>query len=404
MFWSLAWKNIWRYRARTLVVIFATASGLWGGLLAAGFMQGISGQMVKSAIETRLSDVQVHRLGFTKNRDVRLTLSGQDLLPDLRRQPGVRAVSGRVILESMASSSKGASGVTIQGVDPGEETQVTTIAERLVTGAFLAPGSRTPVVVVGEKLARRHGLALGSKLVLGFQSRAGELTGSLFRVGGIFRTESSQFDESNVFVRRDEIQRLAGLGADIHEVALRVTAGANAKAVADALRVVHPGVDAQAWFEVAPELQSISDVSGQMMGIFIGVIVIALLFGIVNTVLMSVVERSREIGMLMAVGMSRRRVLMMVVLESTAMSFVGVLLGVLAGATSVAAFARKGLDLTMFATGLANYGIAQIARPVLPWTLYAALAVSVVLAAALSAFFPAKRAVRLDPAVVLRAD
>ncbi len=402
MLFQIAWRNVLRNKKRSFIMIAAITCGLWAALVASAVTLGFSYETVRSALETRLSHIQLHRVGYLKNRILRDTIpGGMDALRKIRSLPSVRAVSGRLLAEGMASTAETAAGVLISGVDRDEERATTTIGQKLVAGTY-ALGEKRNAAVIGEELARKLGARLGSKMIVTMQDIHGTIVGASFRIAGLYRTESTPFDGSTIFVDRRELAGLLEMGDQIHEIAVTVRDLQNVESVASQIRTLLPGLDTETWTELAPELRYIYSYTEIYLNIFLYVIVLALLFGIMNTMLMSVLDRVREFGVLTAVGMRGRRVFTMIMLESMVLSIVGGVAGMLAGWGTVQQLNRTGINLAAFGEGLRQWGYSEISYPSLPVSMYEQVIISIMLAALVGAIYPAWKAIRLDPAKAIR--
>jgi ABC-type lipoprotein release transport system permease subunit len=301
----------------------------------------------------------------------------------------------------MISSPRAGAGVVISGIDPAREKEVTDMASRVREGSYFQSGKRNPVLV-SHSLCEKLGVRLGSKIVLTFQDAQNAITAGAFRIAGIFRSENSLFDESNVFVLRETLARLTGLPARVHEIAVRLDRPADIENTAAKLHAGYPGLKIRTWKQIEPELEYLHEINKLMMFIFMGIILFALAFGIVNTMLMVVLERTRELGMLVALGMTRRKVFAMIVLETVFLSAAGALFGFLIGIAAVNGLGETGIDLGYFAEGLSSYGISHIVHPRLRAGDYPGLACLVAGTALLSSIYPAARALRINPARAVR--
>jgi putative ABC transport system permease protein len=402
MMLHIAWRNILRNKRRSAIIIAAIMFGLWGGLVASGVSFGFSYDTVSSALETRLSHMQIHTSSFRESRNIRDTLAGgMKIITRAAAVPGVSAAAGRIVVDGMASSAESAVGVAVYGIDADEETRVSTIRQHLIEGTY-QPAHRRNAVVIGSELATKLGARLRSKIVLTMQDVHGTIVGSSYRVAGIFRTDSKPFDEVTVFVDRRELSGLLGTGDGLHEVAILVHELAEVDSIAAAAGTVFPDLRVETWKQLAPELQWIYAYTDVYLEIFLGIIVLALLFGITNTMLMSVLDRVREFGVLTAIGMRGRRIFLMIMLESVVLSIFGALSGMAAGWGSVAALQRTGINLTAFADGLRQWGYSEISYPIVPEYMYIEVFIAVLVAAVLGAIYPAWKAIRLDAARAIR--
>jgi len=252
--------------------------------------------------------------------------------------------------------------------------------------------------VIGEKLAGKLGVKLHNKIVLTFQSKTGDLTAGSFRIAGIFRSRNSSFDQMTVFTRFDDLAIILGTTGEMHEIAVVLKDGQKTNSVAGGLKKEYPSLLVQTWTELSPQMALLSGIMDQMMYIIIGIILLALMFGIINTMLMAVLERQREFGMLMAIGMNKPRVFVMIVLESVMLTCAGIPAGMLFTSLTVGSLAKHGIDLSSFSQALSQYGFSNIIYPVLKQSMFVPVILMTALTAILSAIYPAIKALRFKPA------
>lgn len=366
------------------------------------FSIGWGEQMIQSAFETRISHIHICKKGFYASKEISKTIpSGAEILEEVRQMPEVEAAVGRVKVMAMATSPVNAAGVMIHGIVPEDEQQVTRIHEMLTQGDYFNTDRRNRVIV-GEKLAEKLEIKLGSKIVLTAQRLDGDITAGAFRVVGIYKTPSSVFDGGAVFVHKRDMDRILGLDGQIHEIAVIARDFKSIPDLARDLRNEHPGLEVITWSDLAPDLGYLRGAMQQMLYIFVAVILLALVFGIVNTMLMSVLERVRELGVLMAVGMKRGKIFLMVVLETVVLAIVGGVVGMAIGSASVAFLGRVGIDLSMASEALARFGTSEVVYPQMPVGEYPRLALLVIVVAVLSAIYPAIKAVKVNPVTAIR--
>jgi putative ABC transport system permease protein len=402
MIGTIAWRNIWRNGKRSGILIGAVCFGIWAGVLEMALMNGMADQQVEAAIRTRTSHLQIHARGFLGRKDVALYIPrGDSLLASVRGMPGVEAAAGRSVLSGMASSATTARGVLVYGVDPAGERRVTDVPERIVSGAYFGTGRRN-AAVIGKRLSDKLGVRVGQKIVVTGQGGDGSISAGAFRVVGIFETVNSTFDESSVFVERADLARIFALDDELHEIAIRVRGIGDVVPAAETLRREHPRLDVATWRDLSPEVALTNDSTQQMNYILLIIILIALVFGITNTMLMSVIERVRELGVVIALGMRPGRVFAMVLLETILLSIVGGVAGVVLAAATIAALAHTGIDLSFVSSGLAAFGMGKVIYPVMPAPQYAYVVLLVTVTAVVASIYPGWKAVRLDPASAIR--
>ncbi len=399
---GIAWRNIWRNKKRSLIMLTAITLGLCGGVFATALMIGMAESMVDIAIDRYLGHFEIHTTTFAANPTINDFISaGDSLASSLKSVPGITGVSARTVLDGMASSPASNTGVKIIGVIPEEEASVTKVGKFLKEGKYLDGGGRLPVMI-GRKLAEKLELRLQSKLVLSFAGRDGSIIYGSFRVVGIFDSESSPFDGSTLFVRQSDLSTLLGTPPLIHEIAVRLPNSESLPATIAIVQVRMPNLAVESWKDLAPELKLTDEMTGIGMLFFLVVILIGLLFGITNTMLMSVLDRVREFGVLMAIGMKRRRVFSLVMLETVFLSLTGGILGVGFGVILIGITGHTGINLAIVAEGLSSYGISSMLYPMMPPMMYGELAVLVILTALGAAVYPGLKATRLNPATSIR--
>ena len=397
----ISWRNVWRSRSRSLVVIGAIIIGIWALSLAMGFAEGFTKSYLDNAINYQYAHLQLHAEGYQANKDPDLHLDeGLEMTSGIQAAEGIEAVTARTVVQGMVASAQTASGVQIYGINPETERAVFRVHETMEEGTFLPEEGRNPVVI-GTELAEKLHVELRSKIVLTFTDTEGNLISGAFRVAGIFNTRSPVLNQAAAFVQRSDLARLLGREGMIHEIALRAENPETLEALKQQLQETYPGVEVQTWQDLAPELELISSQTSTSLIVLLVIIMLALGFGIVNTMLMSVLERIKELGMLMAVGMHKSKVFFMIILETMMISLVGGPLGLLAGFASVRFFQQNGLDLSSYAQGLDQFGYESILRPELSPEHYLMMTLGVVITAILGSVYPAYKAIRLKPVEAL---
>jgi ABC-type lipoprotein release transport system permease subunit len=402
MLLRVAWRNIWRNRSRSLVIVASVGIGLWAGIFLIAFYNGMIRQRIRSAIDREVSHLQVHHPRFSDDHDLRYHLGDAGaILGRLRSDPGVSVAAPRIVAHGMVSTAAGSAGVVINGVDPALEARLTLLSAKVAEGAYFTAGGRQEVIV-GLRLARKLRLALHRKLVLTVSDRQGSLSSAAFRVAGIYRTPNTPYDEANLFIRLPDAAALCAMADSVNELAVLLHRDEAADSLAAVLSAAFPTAEVKAWKDLAPEMQVLVATTGSMLYVFMGVILLALGFGIVNTMLMAVLERTREIGMLLALGMSRPRVFGMVLLATFLLVMAGCPAGIAAALATVALTGRQGIDFSVFSRALESFGWETRVHPQLASGDLRRIFLLVILTALVAALLPARRAFRLRPADAMR--
>ncbi|HPF93929.1 MAG TPA: ABC transporter permease [Tenuifilaceae bacterium] len=405
MIWSVSWRNVWRSKTRSLVIITAITLGVFAGVYTVAFMFGWVNQRVASVINTEMSHIQIHHPEYLETYEIHDLIPNTDeIVSQLSSLKSVKAVSDRVIATCMVASAETGSGVQLVGVDPEREMLVTNIHQKVVDGEYFN-GVKTNPIVIGEKLAEKLKVKVRSKVVVTITEMDGTLTGGAFRVAGIYRTSNTSYDEMKAFVRADDIRRLVGLDENAgHEIAVLLNENGTEKLIAKEISEMHPNLQVLTWTQLLPEMEMLNENMNLMLYIFVGIILLALGFGIVNTMLMVILERVKELGMLMAVGMNRLRVFTMIVLETVFLSLTGGIIGIVLAVMLTAITGKTGIDLSLWAQGLNSFGYDSVIYPEIGFDSIVGVTILVIITGVISAIYPARKAIKLKPAEAIRID
>ncbi len=409
MIWSISWRNVWRNKLRSLIIIFAVTIGLFGGIISAAFMIGWLEQRTDAAIEYEISNIQLHNPKFLLNEEINFTINNPDkIINEIKTVEGVKAVCKRIKSTAMASTATTGTGIIINGINPVQEKQVTKLYEKLLQGYYFEKDDKIPAVI-GQKLATKLNASVGSKIVITIANIEGIITYGAFRVIGIYKTSNDIFDEVNVFVRNDELINLISFDKNkTSEIAVALEKNKETNKIAKILRqkfnkeITEDKLVVQTWIEIQPTLNAMNEMMNYFSFIFQIVILIALAFGIINTMLMVVMERTREIGMLMAIGMNKNRVFFMIMLETIFLSIIGGIGGIIISYFFVGYFSIHGINLSIVSEGLNSVGFSSIVYLNIDSQFYIFTALMVVITAIISSIYPARKALKLNPADAVR--
>ena len=296
MIFSIAWRNIWRNKIRSTVIIIAIALGLAAGVFMTAFFQGMVDQRVEKVIKTEIGHIQIHHNDFRQSNDLNSYIpKANDINQKISNIEHVQGVSSRIVIYSMISSAETAGGVKIIGVDPETEKSVSNLYTKIIEGSYFEEDRRNPVII-GKKLAEKLNVKLGSKVVITLQDIDNNITAGAFRVVGLFETLNDIFDQGVVYVQKTDIQRLVNFPDEAaHEIAILIDNNNFLSSVKSKIGEIDNGdLEILNWTEISPEMSYLTETMDLYMYIFIVIILLALLFGIINTMLMVVLERIKE--------------------------------------------------------------------------------------------------------------
>ena len=352
---NLAWKNVWRNKKRSTIILLAVAFGLWAGIYSGAIWIGMGESMVDSAIDRQLGHIQIHSEGFLDNINIQNDIpEAAKMITVIATLDSVTHVAGRTMFEGMCASPTSSFGVRIVGVDPEVESKISSIHDKVIKGTYFNSNKRN-TIVIGAKQADRLKLKINSKTVISFQSPDGDIQYEACRVVGIYKTNSTFFDQANIFLSQANLNKI--LGRDmIHEIVIRTHTSKAMLPVYNDLELRFANLDVENWKTLAPELDYTAAVMELFTYLFVGIILFALLFGIINTMLMSVLDRTRELGMLMAIGMSKLKIFGMILIETIFLSFSGAVIGLMIAWLTIAWSNMGGLDFTALSESLGSFG------------------------------------------------
>jgi len=402
---KIAWRNIWRNKLRSTIIILATTIGIFGGLFGTAIMKGMVLDMLNNSLENQISDIQIHNKKFVENNEVSYVITNTEkLINDVEKLNHVVAACERTKVFGMASTAYTGTGVMINGIIPEKEKLVTKIYQKLVdTSSQYLVSDKKNRIVISQKLADKLKVKIKSKIVFTFQDYNGNLTGATFKVEGIYKTQNSMFDEQNVFVKKTDLDRLLNLPKNTaHEIAILLDDYKNTDIVASEIKPKAKNYLTETWYEIDPLIQLSFSKIDYVLYIFMIIILIALGFAIVNTMLMAILERTKELGMIMAIGMNKRRVFNMIMLETTILTLIGGILGIIITAFFTWYYGNNGIDISSVGEGFGALGYSSIMHPYLEIIDYFQVVILVLLTGIISSIFPTIRAIKMKPAEAVR--
>ena len=398
----IAFKNIWRNKLRSWTVIIATALGIFGGLAVISTATGLTDMRQNNAIRTYVSHIQIHDSAYLKYGGINDQLQNdQKIINGLSKIKQIKGVSSRLKVESFIQSAGGTSGLILNGINPKDEALVTDLHKKLQKGNYLETYKRKPPILISQRTAEKLNAKIKTSIQCSFTDSEGLPAAGVFKVVDIFQTSNSMYDDINAFVRIEDLKKISGLDGS-HEIAITVTDDNAVEQLKTNIEKIYPKVHVASWRGIAPELGYADKMMDLVMMIFLIIIMLALAFGIVNTMLMAVLERKKEIGMLISVGMNKRKVFWMIVWESIFLAFIAGPLGIIVSFVTIQFFGRHGIDLSFAAEGLRSVGLESTIFPSLDPTYYVIISILVVTTAILSCLYPALKALKLNPAETLR--
>lgn len=402
MLLKIAWRNIWRNRIRSSIVIGSIIFGVWALIFLLSFSTGMINSFIERSVNNELGHIQIHHPKYLDEPEVKYDVGDiENIRSKIVSQEGIQSIAHKTLITGMMSSAKGARGINIAGIHPDDESKVTTIHNNIKIGSYFKAKGKNQMLI-SKALADKMEVKERSKLVLTFQDIKGNITAGAFRVVGIFETYNSVFDEGIVFVQRSDINKLIENPDVAHEVVIKLNDLDQLESTTAQLQNLFPNLDVKTYRQLSPQVDLYENQIGIMFIIIIGIVMLALVFGIINTMLMAVLERYRELGILMAVGMNKMKVFLMILFETIMVTFIGAPIGMLLGIVTVGYYGSSGIDLSSFSQGMRQFGLSELIYPEITSDLIIAITVGVALTALIAAIYPARKAIKLDPVSAIR--
>lgn len=405
VFARIALRGLARNPRRTLLTLGALAAGLAAFLFLSALSQGFFLQMRDNATGLVTGHVQIEVKGFRDELDAKLALADTEtLLARVRANPAVAAAAPRLQAMAMASSPTQSEPVMLYGVDPQAERTVTRLDRQVREGNYLSPDNSREVVI-GRKLAERLGVRLGEKIVVLAPAADGTLGSAALRIAGIFETDNDVLDRNVALTTLSAARELLGVPREAATIVVRLKDIEALETAAASLAgtLTAPGQEVVTWKVLLPEAVQMLELIRVNLYVILVVVFVVVALGVANTLIMAVLERTREFGLQLALGTRPGLIVRTVLYESLVLGVLGLTAGIVIGALIVGYYHTNGFDLTAYAAATkAIPGMTGVVYPTIVlgnvWLPVAALLVTS-LAAAL---YPAWRAARLDAIQALR--
>lgn len=404
LFLRLAWRNIWRHRRRTVIIVLAIGFTLGLMMVYDGLIDGFNEAIYGNAIRVLGGNIQVHAEGYRAKAEQKPLLPLADdtrVVKAAMADPQVWAATRRINTGGLITSREGAFAVGITGIEPEKEQPVNLIGQHVAAGRFLN-SSDADFIYIGKGLADAMGVKVGDRVSLTGRAAHEQMRNRTMTVAGIYDLDMPDIEKQTVYMSLAEAQDLYGLPGQSTEVAISLKQLGQENGVIAALKPGLPGYEVESWETNFPELKSAIESKSAVMDIFSVIILMISGIGILNLLLMAVYERTREIGLLGALGLRPREISTLFILEGTLIGVVGVAAGIALGLLMNGMFRQVGLDYSQF-SNLTSY-MALINTRIYPsWGIDQLLGrgLTVAIIAAMFSLIPAWEASRREPAEAL---
>ncbi|CAB1061321.1 LolE-like permease protein [Olavius sp. associated proteobacterium Delta 1] len=406
---KMAWRNIWRNTRRTVLTISAIAFASLLLVFMLSFQFGSYETMINTSVKIQTGHLQIQADDYQEKKNIRSVVSNPaDLGILLDEIPQVESYTLRGQAFSLVSSRERTYGVLVTGVDPAREARVSRLKSLIRRGTYLSAGD-IDQALVGNIIARNLRIDIGDELTILGQARDGSIAATVARVKGIYSSGIDDFDRATIQIPLGTFQELYSMQGAVHEVVIIAASLADVDDIKAGIKTALPAVKSKRqltvldWNELMPGLcQSIEMdlISGL---IFYLLLVLVVAFSILNTFLMAIFERTREFGVLMALGTTPGRLTKVLLIESMAMTLLGIVAGITIGSLITLYFQTHGFDISGASELLSQFGISGRIYPKLTWLSAISGPLAVLVITFLAALYPALRVQRMHPVEAMRA-
>ncbi|PKL37307.1 MAG: hypothetical protein CVV44_16885 [Spirochaetae bacterium HGW-Spirochaetae-1] len=402
IFIMMSWRNLWRHRRRSVVVISSIGVGIFSMIFSMGFMNGMNVQMVENTISTSLGHVAVHKKGFQDNMKLENNFIADDAIyKALREAPAVVAFAPKIKVQGMVRSSETSRGVLIIGIDPEKEKKISKIYDYTSKdeGSAFLDDMAADEVLISKAMAGKLDLVVGDRLVLMVQDKHREIIGEGLMVKGIFESPVDSFDKYVVFVGLKKLQEVTGLGDGISELTVLVKNKDRVRATRDYIRnaLKDRNLEVLSWQDMAPNLVRAIALFDMIMYIFFAIVFVTVIFSVANTLIMAILERFHEIGVMKSIGTRPSWIFFMIMFEAVNLGFVGLAMGILAGVGITGLLGFTGIDFSFYMESMRTWGTGSIIYPAIKILDLIVAVIIVLLTTVIAALYPAVKAARIRP-------
>jgi len=393
----LSWRNIWRNRRRSIVMLAAIIVGVWAMIFMNALMRGMVDQMIKDAVSNLTGHVQIHNALFRDDPSIQNVMHVDiNQLHKKMQHHSIIAWAARLSLPGVVTSERATTGITLLGIDPQQEKGLSFAGDLPAQGINIDSADDVGIVI-GKKLAEKLETKLGRRIVIMTQDPDNNIVDRGMRIVGIFDAELEATELSYAYTGLHTLQKLthSKLG-DVSEISVLTPQYRDVEETTSYLKKEFPDKEVISWKQVNKYLSTMLDITDAFILVWAVVVFFAMSFGLVNTLLMAIFERTRDIGLMQALGLTPSLIIVQVVVESVILLMIGLLIGnLLAWLTQLAT--QNGIDFSVASEGLEWAGMSS---RIYPSTLLKDVVFSnfvVLILGIIASLYPAWRAARFVP-------
>lgn len=399
LIYELSVRNLWRQRRRNTILLISVISAITGVVVLNSLIRGMQAQMVDQVVHNLNGHITLHAPNYRSDPAIQRGFTEESAsIARVLESVNLAGWATRIKIPAVVMSERETRGVQIIGIDPTQE-HISIVADLPVEGAFIADSAENRIVL-GRALLNQLRTKIGHRVVVVMQDISGKSIEVGFQIAGVYDSDSEAMEKHVIFTGKDALQQFLNT-ENITELSLRYNTRLIPTHGLESIAQLFPNLEALDWKHIDPLVAFMYESVNAMVYIWLVIVFTALVFGLMNTFITAVLERTQEIGLCKSMGMKSNLVLCQVVTESMLIMFLGLLGGLLLS-WCVLQLIGDGIDLSAFAAGVEMLNLAPKMRPAVVWQDIIIVIVATILLALLASLYPAIRAVRLDPLVALR--
>ncbi|MES9994286.1 MAG: FtsX-like permease family protein [Candidatus Thiodiazotropha sp.] len=401
---QLASRNLVRNRRRTLITLLTMIFGIATLTLLSALNDGWLSQMKTNFILSYTGHLQIHATGFEASQNLNDRIQQPEEVSKLMQSyPEIVGWTQRIRTSGLASVGSSSAGIQIMATDPEQETWVTSMDQRVTEGSWMRPGMSRDLIL-GRTVAQNLGAELGDRVILMLQRLNGEMVSDVFYLRGILETGAPQIDMSLALITLNSAQQWLQMGDAVTDIVIRADSHEDTDTLYRLFtqQLSENEYEVMPWQELDPMVRQWLEFSDAYSFVILLVVIILVIIEILNTMLISLHERQKELGVIAAIGTTRIQIFFMLLLEAVMLIFTGAVLGYLAGSLLVYSLADNGINLTRFANAFEFFYMDPVIHPELTRDSAVKILSATLIAALLAGLYPAWRATRLSLSQALR--
>ena len=403
---KIAYFNLWRRKSRSILVISMIAVSIVGLLLIQGIYQGMIQQMIDNGLRSDTGHISIYHRDYRTSKSLQDQIVGsQEILKFIQKQPEFKTAMTRIRHEGLIATAKHSQGAIFIGTNLEEENVHSNMENYLKKGEFTFD-KKSKGALIGSQLAKKLKVKVGKKIILTIQDKNKEINSIALKVKGIVQVNNIELDKSGVFMDRKRLSELLGLDSEVTQISIFAKDRLMQDTLLAKLKETYDKTHLKvySWKELFPMFDMVENMQMTFFLISYGLIFIIAAIGIFGVILVSVLERVREFGIMLAIGSSFRRVRWQIISESVLLGLFGLIIGIIIGGSLLYYFTEVGIDLRAYSDAMAQFGMDAVIKAQFEFSYFYSSGIAVVLATFLAALWPIRVLRKLNPIEAVNAN